>query len=87
MKGPTIPLFNRLMRTPLPQINRKVINIDANDENYDALKVCKGKYPKGNDTHKDSLSFPIGSTVAVQHEDGGSWMHRVVREMNSTDHN
>ena len=42
---------------------------------------------KCNDNHEDSLSFPIRSTVAVQHEDEGPWMHRVFEEANNTDHN
>ena len=29
-------------------------------------KMCQDKYLNGNDIHKNSLSFPIGSTVAVQ---------------------
>ena len=39
----------------------KPININ-NDAKYEVLKAH-------DDTHKDSLSFPTGSTVAVQHED------------------
>ena len=32
------------------------------------------------------LPFPIGSTVAIQYEDGKPWMHRVIKEPNSSDH-
>ena len=31
--------------------------------------------------------MPIGSTVAIQYEDGGPWMHRVIEEANKIDHN
>ena len=44
------------------------------------------KYLKRNDTHKDSF-FPVGSTGAVQREDGGPWMHEVTVEDNSIDPN
>ena len=36
------------------------------------------KYLKNNDTHKHSISFPIGSTVVIQRDDGGPWMHGVI---------
>ena len=50
----------------LPQMNREIITINANDENYEALKAHQDKYLKGNDTHKDPLSLPIRSTGAMQ---------------------
>ena len=68
---PSTLIFNRPIRDLLPQMNRQPININADDECHEALKACLYKYHEGNDTHKDSISFPIGSTVAVQHEDGG----------------
>ena len=46
----------------------------------------KTKYTKGNDTYKDSFYFPKASTVAVQCEDGGPWIHGIVEEMKGTDH-
>ena len=61
-------------------MNREPININAGDEQQD-------KYIKGNDTHKDSLSFPIGSIEAMKREDGGSWKHCIIAEANNTDHN
>ena len=51
------------------------------------LKACQDKYFKVNDTHKDSLSFPIGSTVTVQYKDSEPWIHCIAEETNSTDHN
>ena len=38
-----------------------------------------------NDTHKDS-TFLTGSTVVVQREDRGPWMHGVIIEGNSDNH-
>ena len=56
-------------------MNRESININHDDAQSDVLKAHQDKYVKGNNTHKDSLSFPLGSTVAMKHEDGGPWMH------------
>ena len=64
-------LFNRPIRGLLPEMNREPIKINNDDAQYEALKAHQHKDVKNNDTHKDSLSFPIGSTIAVQHEDGG----------------
>ena len=36
---------------------------------------------------KDSLSFPIQSTVVRQHEYGGPWMHAVIKETSNSDDN
>ena len=69
-----------------PKINRDPINFNAHDEHYKALKRCQEKYIKCSNTHKDSFSFPIESTVAVQCEDGGPWMYNIVEETNGTDH-
>ena len=44
------------------------------------------KYVKNNDTHEESFSFPIGSIVAVQCEDGGPWIHGVIKEASSSNH-
>ena len=37
--------------------------------------------------HKDLLSFPIGSTMAVQCRDGGPYMPGLIEETNNTDQN
>ena len=61
--------------------------INADDRNYEALKTWQDNYLKGNDTCKASFPFPEESTVAVQVEDVGPWVHGVIVEVNSTDHN
>ena len=66
LPSPATLLFNKPITALLPQMNREPININADDEHYEALKSCQDKYLKGNDTHKNLLSFPIRSTVAVQ---------------------
>ena len=34
----------------------------------------------------DSFSFPIGSTIAIQHEDGGPWMYEIIEKANNSGH-
>ena len=51
------------------------------------IKACQDKSIKCCDTFKDLLSFPIGSTVALQWEDSGPQMHEVITEASSTDLN
>ena len=63
---PAILLFNRLKRALLSQINSKSINYNADDENYEAFILQQGKYLKNSDTHRDSISLPIGSMVVVK---------------------
>ena len=70
LHSPLTLLFNKPVRGLLPHMNREPINISNNDVQYQALKARQDKYIKNNDTCKDSLYFPIGSTVAMQDEDG-----------------
>ena len=61
------------------------ISFNADNKHYEALKTSQDKYTKGNDTHKDSLSFPVGTRVAIQCEDCGPWTHGTVEKANGTD--
>ena len=67
-------------------MNRKPININNDDAQYETFKSCHHKYIKKNDVCKDSLSYPVGSTVAVQHEDGELWMQGVIEKVNNSNH-
>ena len=67
LPSPATFLSNRPVRAQLPQINRKPITFNADDECCEALETHQGKYTKDNDTHKDSFSFPVGSTEALQY--------------------
>ena len=58
-------LFNRPTRAVLPQIGRKLININKDDEYYEAFNQGKNS-----DTHKNSTFLSTVSTVAVQREKG-----------------
>ena len=49
-------------------------------------KTYQDKHVKNNDICKDSLSFPVGSTIAVECDYGGSWTHGVIKQTNSSVH-
>ena len=87
LPSPAMLLFNRPGRGLLPQINREPININNDDVQYRAFKAHQSKYITDSDTHKESPSFLIGSTVAIQCEDEGPWTHGVIKVANSSDHN
>ena len=62
------------------------ITLNADSKNIRHQKTTN-IYLKGNDTHKESISFSEWSTVAVQWEYGGPWIYGVIVENNNTDHN
>ena len=73
--GPGLPspatlLFNHLTRGIMPIINRPLISIDNDNEHHKALVKRQTKHHKKYDTARNYTLFPIGSTVAVQREDG-----------------
>ena len=86
LPSPSMLLFNRLIKGLLPQMNRKPIIINYDDVQYEVLKACHDIYVKNNEAHKDSLSFPIASTVPMQHVMAGSWTHIFIKAFNSSDH-
>ena len=65
---------------------KEPIKINNDYARYEALKAHQNKYVKNNETCKDPSVFSIGSTVAVQCKDGGPWMHKVIEEVNGSDH-
>ena len=67
-------------------MNRELNNINADDDEHVALKSHQDKFLKGNDTCKDSLSFPMMSTVTIHQEEGGPCMCRVIEEASSTNY-
>ena len=80
-------LFNRTITARVPKNNLEPINLNVDDKNCEALKAWQDRYLNSNDTHKDSIYFPIGFTVAVNWEDGEPWPHVVIAQGNNTDHN
>ena len=71
LPSPVTQLFNRPIRTLLPQTNRKPVNFNVDSEYNKALKTFQDKFIGGIDTHEDSFSYPVGSTVAVHCKDSG----------------
>ena len=63
--SPAMILLNRPIRELLPQIGREPININNDDEYYEALKSRQEAYTKNNDTCKDYTLFSSEATVAV----------------------
>ena len=49
-------------------------------------QIVAGKILKNNGTHRNSISFLIGSTVGIQGDDGGPRKHEATVKSNSTDY-
>ena len=62
----------------MPIINRPLICLNTEVDHYEALIKRQVKNDMNNDTPRKYASIPIGSTVAVQCEDGGLWTHGTV---------
>ena len=77
LQYPATMLFNRLVRSLLPQRISDPFNIKNDDMHYEAIAACQRKYDKDKDTQKDNFVFIAGATVAVQWENGGLWAHGV----------
>ena len=86
MSSPAMLLFNRPIRALLPQLGRKPINVNNNEEYNEALKARQEEYIKNNDAHKDSIFCCAGSIVVVLREDGDPWTHTVIIEGNGEEH-
>ena len=54
---PDMMLFNRPIRAPLQQIHREPIDVNNDNECYEALKSRQEACYKNNDTQKDSILF------------------------------
>ena len=50
-------------------------------------KTVKINTLRDSDLHKDSLSFPIGSTVAISMKMVNQWIYEVIQEANKSDFN
>ena len=59
----------------MPVINRSPVGTDNNEEHHKAIIDRQSTNDKSNDASKSFVSFPIGSTVVVQWEDGGPYTH------------
>ena len=67
LPSPATLLFNYPVRGIIPVMDRPPIDID--EEHHKALTNRQYRNDQGNDTFKNLVSLPIGSTVVVQQED------------------
>ena len=80
---PATLMFNRQVQGIMPVVDHKPIGQDCNDDHHSKLVDRQGKNDQ--DTSPLFSNIPIGSTVAVQYEDGGPWIHGTV--VDKGDHN
>ena len=83
--SPATLLFNCPVGGVMPVIDRKPIGGDNDDKHHSKLVQRQHKNNKNNDASPVFASISIGSTVAVQQEDGGLWTNRMV--IGKRDHN
>ena len=77
-------MFNRQVCGIMPVVDCKPIRQDCDDDNHSKLIDRQGK--NDNDTSPVFSNIPIGSAVAVQHEDGGPWTHGTVVDTGNHNH-
>ena len=87
LPSPATLLFNHPVRGIMPIINGPPIGLNNDNEHYEALNMRQMKNDKIHDTSRMYVSIPIGSTVVVQCEDGGSWTHGTVESKGDHNHN
>ena len=85
LPSPATMLFNCPIRGIMPIINRQLVGRDNGEEYYEVLIKRQTKDDKNQGTLRNYVSIPIGSTVVVQHEDGGLCIHGTVE--GKGDHN
>ena len=78
--------FNHPVRGIVPVMDRPPINTDNDEEHHKALTNRQWRNYWGNDTFKNFVSLPIGSTVAFQWECGGPWTHGTIEDKGDHNH-
>ena len=73
---PATLMFNRQVHGIMPVLDCKPIVQDCNDDYHSKLVDRQQIY--NNDTSPVLAYIPIGSTLAVQQEDGRPWTHGMV---------
>ena len=69
----------------MPVMDKKTIGGDYDNEHHSKLAHGQHKNNTNNDASPVFASIPTGSTVAIQREDGGPWMHGMI--VGKGDHN
>ena len=85
LPGPATLLFNHPVCGIMPIISILPIPSSNNNEHYEVLVTRQTRNNKNYVTSRNYDSFSIGSTVAVQWEDGGPQTHGTV--VGRGDHN
>ena len=80
-------LFNHLVCSIMPVVDKKPVSVDNDDEHHKKLLHRQGKNAMKNDASQVFVSIPIGSTVVVQWEDGGLWTHGMIVGKGHYNHN
>ena len=85
LPSPATMLFNCLIRGIMPVINRLLVGSNNDEEHHKVIIDRQSRNDKGDDTSKCFVSLPIQSTVVVQWEDRGAWIHGTIETKG--DHN
>ena len=70
----------------MPVVNRLLIGSNNDEEHHNALINRQCRNDKDDNTSKSFNPLPIGSTVAVQCEDGRPWTHGTIEEKGDDNH-
>ena len=62
----------------MPAIDRSPIKYNHDEECHNTLTFDQNKMIKNHDSLKEPSYISTGSTVAIQHEDSGSWNHGTI---------
>ena len=73
LPSPATLMFNRQVHGIMPVLDHKPIGQDCNDKHHS--KLIDRQNRNNNDASPIFDLIPIGSAVAVQHEDRGPWTH------------
>ena len=87
--GPGLPspatlLFNGQVRSIMPVLDHKPIKHDCDDKHHNRLVARQDK--NSNDNATILSHIPLGSTTAVQREDGRLWTHGMVVNTSNQNH-
>ena len=70
----------------MPVMNRPSLHTNNDNEHHKVFTSRQDKNDQNNDTSKNLVSLPTGSTVVVQQEDGGPWTHRTIEDKGYHNH-
>ena len=87
LSSPAMLLFNHTIQGIMPIVNIPPVNLNNDDEHYEAVVHRQMKNYKNNDTFRKYASFSMGSTVVAQYEDGVLCTHCTVIGKEDHSHN